>query len=350
MNEQQVNKVGFLLGSLSGAGAEKTIMTLATGMAEEGFHVDLYLLKDAGDYSPPNNINIVILDGKKSEQQKQLLKNTKETIYQLFITSRAELYDYIKTENRYCSVHITPTAWIDNPSWQKWKTWRKTRKLSKKFANKNLIALSQGIKDDLVINLKCNPDDITIINNPFDLSKIRSAAEITGDIPSEDYIIYVASFIKRKRHADLLNAFSKLENQTIKLLLLGKGQLECDIKELANKLGVLDRIIFWGWDENPYRLIHNAKVSILASEAEGLPRVVVESLALSTPVVSTDCPSGPREVLVNELKPFLVPVGDIEGLSNAIGLAIKDYPLIQESLTERFDAKKIVNKYVELVR
>jgi glycosyltransferase involved in cell wall biosynthesis len=344
------NNVGFLLGSLSGAGAEKTIMTLATGMAEEGFHVDLYLLKDIADYSPPENINIIVLNGKKHSQQKQLFEKTKDNMYQLFVTSRAELYDFISTDNKYCSVHITPTAWIDNPSWQKWKTWRKTRKLAKKFANKKLIALSQGIKDDLVFNLKCDSELITIINNPFDLSKIRSAAEIDGDVPTEDYIIYVASFIKRKRHADLLFAFSQLEDQSINLLLLGKGELESEIKDLANKLGVLDRIIFWGWDENPYRLIKSAKVSILASEAEGLPRVVVESLALSTPVVSTDCPSGPREVLVDELKPFLVSVGDIGGMSNAITRAIKDYPVIREKITERFDAKKIVAKYIELTQ
>jgi glycosyltransferase involved in cell wall biosynthesis len=344
------NNVGFLLGSLSGAGAEKTIMTLATGMAEEGFHVDLYLLKDLADYSPPKNINIIVLNGKKNSQQKQLLEKTKANIYQLFVTSRAELYDFIGTDNKYCSVHITPTAWIDNPSWQKWKTWRKTRKLAKKFANKKLIALSQGIKDDLVFNLKCDPELITIINNPFDLSKIRSAAEVDGDVPTEDYIIYVASFIKRKRHTDLLFAFSQLEDQSINLLLLGKGELESEIKELANKLGILNRIIFWGWDENPYRLIKKAKVSILASEAEGLPRVVVESLALSTPVVSTDCPSGPSEVLVDELKPFLVSVGDIGGMSNAITRAIKDYPVIREKITERFDAKKIVAKYIELAQ
>lgn len=350
MSKHQVKKIGFLLGSLSGAGAEKTIMTLATGIANEGYKVDLYLLKDSGDYSVPKNINIIIIEGKKSKQKKLLSERTITEQYALFITSRAEFYDYIKTVNKYCSVHITPTAWIDNPAWQKWKTWRKTQKLSKKFAKKRLVALSQGIKDDLVDNLKCHSKNVTIINNPFDLSKIKLDAEVTGDIPSDDYIIYVASFIKRKRHADLLNAFAKLNNKSINLLLLGKGELESDIKELASTLNVLDRIIFWGWDENPYRLIHNAKVSILASEAEGLPRVVVESLALSTPVVSTDCPSGPKEVLVNELKPFLVPVGDVDKMSSAIELAIKDYPVIKDSITERFDAKKIVAKYIDLVR
>jgi glycosyltransferase involved in cell wall biosynthesis len=349
MNKEQIKKVGFLLGSLTGAGAEKTVMTLATNMAEEGFHTDLYLLNDSGDYAIPENINIIILQGSKSNQKKQLMEYTTKGLYQLFVTSRAELYDDISTENKYCSVHITPTAWIDNPAWQKWKTWRKTRRLAKKFSNKKLIALSQGIKDDLVFNLNCRSKDITIINNPFDLSKIQSSAEIPGNIPNDDYIIYVASFIKRKRHADLLNAFSLLDNKSIKLLLLGKGELESEMKSLAKSLGILDRIIFWGWDENPYRLIKHAKVSILASEAEGLPRVVVESLALSTPVVSTDCPSGPKEVLVNELQSFLVPIGDIQRMSNAITTALKDYPTIQESITKRFDAKIIIAKYIELI-
>jgi glycosyltransferase involved in cell wall biosynthesis len=343
------NKIGFLLGSLSGAGAEKTIVTLATGLAAEGYDVDLYLLKDSGDYSTPTGINIIVIDGKKHKQQHQLRHRTKEIDYSLFVTSRAEFYDYVKTQNKYCSVHITPTAWIDNPAWQKWKTWRKIRKLSNKFSKKRLIALSQGIKTDLVDNLKCKEENISIINNPFDLNKIRSASLVTGDIPADDYIIYVASFIKRKRHADLLHAFSIIDNKDIKLLLLGKGELEKDIITLAKNLGIFDRIIFWGWDENPYRLIHNAKVSILASEAEGLPRVVVESLALSTPVVSTDCPSGPREVLLGEFAPFLVNVGDTTGLSNGITRALNNYPIITDDLTKRFDTSNIIKQYINLI-
>lgn len=341
--------IGFLLGSLNGAGAEKTILTLAKNLVLKGSNVELILLSGHADYTPPDGIKTIVIGGKKKRQQRKALKElTKTKQYDLFITSRAEFYNCIHANIKYCSVHITPTAWLDDQV-AGLKRFIKILKLKRKFQNKKLIALSEGIKSDLVNNLGCSSGNIKIINNPFEVEAIREAAREPGQLPDQDYIVYVASFIKRKRHADLIDAFARIEDKNINLLFLGKGPEEDNIKQQAQQLGILDRLIFWGWDENPYRLVKNAKLSILASEAEGLPRVLVESLSLQTPIVSTDCPSGPNEVLIGNLAEFLVPVGDVQAMTQAIDKALLHYPDIATNYTEKFDASFIAGKYLELI-
>lgn len=342
-------RCGFLLGSLNGAGAEKTVLTLLIAIGKLGHNVDLFLLNSSGDYDVPENVSCFDVIGDGRRQKRLSLAHLTGQGYDLFITSRAEYYDAINVRNKYCSVHITPTAWLTHPKWQFWNTIIKTHKLARKFQNKQLIALSNGIKRDLIDNLGCQYCDIQVINNPFDIQSIREKAMVGGEFPEGDYIIYVASLIKRKRHDDLLRAFSIIKDKEIKLVLLGKGVLESELSNLALSLGIYERVVFLGWDENPYRFIKQAKLSMLTSEAEGLPRVVVESLIVGTPVVSTDCPSGPAEVLIGDLSKFLTPIGDHVAIAKAMDLALQAYPDLTEDMLNYFDAESVAKRYVELI-
>ncbi len=337
-------RVGFLLGSLNGAGAEKTIITLAGSMAKLGLDVDLYVLTGEKDYNVTNNIRVRVIPGDLSLLKKLKIRQiTKRINYDLFVTSRAEYYDYISSKSVFCSVHITPTAWVNK---EDYKSDRKIKKLKKKFKNKKLIALSRGIASDLIENLACKAENITIINNPYDIDGVRKKSLIKDNVPDFDYIIYVASFIKRKRHIDLLDSFSAISDKTLKLLLVGKGVEEEAIKLHAKKLGMLDRLVFWGWDKNPYRLIKNAKIAVLTSEAEGLPRALVEALIIGTPIVSTDCPSGPNEVLVGEFASFLAPVGDTKEMTKLMEHALCNYPPIENLDMDKFSADRVARQYL----
>lgn len=347
-----MKKIGFLLGSLAGAGAEKTVLTLATKLGDKGNDVHLFVLKDVQDYKTKSDLNIHIVQS-YSKDVIHGLKQASGAVGELdlFVTSRAEFYDSVQAKQRYCSVHITPTAWLKKRSFLfKWKTYIQTLKLRKKFANKNLIALSQGIKNDLVDNLGVEAKRVSVINNPFDIEKIHAQAnEELKDVELlGDYIVYVAAMIPRKRHADLFRAFSQLKKQDIKLVLVGKGSLKKQLEKLAKELGIEQRVVFWPWDPNPYRLIKNAKLSVLVSEAEGLPRVLIESIIIGTPVVSTDCPSGPNEVLLGKNSKYLVPIGDINKLSH-----VMDDVLIHNEQqvfdVERFDATRVAMAYQGLI-
>lgn len=341
--------VGLLAGSLKGAGAEKTILTLADFLSRKNCSVTLFLLNADLDYVAPDYITVIRLDGKhRKDKEKQLQRLTRESSYDLFITSRPDYYTFIHSRHKFISVHISPYSWIQNEKKSFVSKLLKLSRIKKKYRNRKLIALSEGIRQELINHLGCRDSDITVINNPFDVTAIQSESAKEGPLPDRDYIIYVASFIPRKRHRDLLKAFSQL-NVDLQLVLVGKGPDEQELKAYTEKLGLSDRVIFWGWDKNPYRLIKHARLSVLTSEAEGLPRTLIESLLLGTPAVSTDCPSGPNEVLTGPFQQFLVAVGDIEGLTRAIKSALETYPDISQLEMNRFAGEQVADRYLALI-
>lgn len=347
--ESKPLRIGALLGSLNGAGAEKTVLTLCTEFARMGHQVDLVTLSAHADYPLPENLQqVVIGTTNKKKARPELQRITRDRNYDFFVTSKPEFYDVIHARQKVCSVHITPTAWITDPKWQFLKRAAKVLRLRRRFRNKQLIALSQGIKDDLVRNLGCQPQNISVIPNPYQIQEIREQSAQQGPLPDGDYIVYVASLNKRKRQQDLINAFGRMPDKNLKLVLVGKGDDEARLQTIVRDSGLAGRVIFWGWDANPYRLIANARLSLLASEAEGLPRVLVESLIIGTPVVSTDCPSGPSEVLTGELKPYLVEVGDVAGLSNTMTHALASYPDLSTLDVSRYAVESVARQYIQL--
>jgi glycosyltransferase involved in cell wall biosynthesis len=348
-------KIGFLAGSLSGAGAQKTILTLSRALRQLSCRTEVFALAEKVDYPIDATDQIRFLSQTRFPQQQRELaglisSSAAEAPFDLFVTSRAEFYDCIPVNRKYCSVHITPGARIRASSWFGFiRRFRKLQKLRKKFRNKKLIALSEGIRQDLINNLAVDADDVLVIGNPFDIGSIRRLAKVKEMIPEAPYIIHVGSMIPLKRHVDILHAFAQMREKSIRLVLVGKGPLADDLKRVAATLGIADRVVFWGWDPNPYRLIRNARLSILASETEGMPRVLIESLLIGTPAVSTDCPSGPSEVMTGELARFLVPVGDVTQLSRAMESALQHYPEIDQNLAVRFGAEHVARRYLELI-
>lgn len=169
-----------------------------------------------------------------------------------------------------------------------------------------------------------------------------------ADLPVGEYLINVGTFEHRKRHDRLLRAYRASGVQT-PLLLLGKGkpEEEARVRGLIDELGLTSRVMLPGYQTNPYPYIKHAKALILTSDGEGLPRVLIESLFLGTPIVSVDCPSGPKEILSGELAAFLVPLQDEAALADAIArmdaapVAITaDYyqPFLAESVLPQFEA------------
>jgi glycosyltransferase involved in cell wall biosynthesis len=114
--------------------------------------------------------------------------------------------------------------------------------------------------------------------------------------------------------------------------------------------GLAGRVIVAGFQQNPYPWMRNARLLVLCSDHEGLPNVLIEALALGTPVVSTDCPSGPREILGAAGAPWLVPCGDAAALAQAMGAALDQRPALDGIDLGRFDADAIVAQWEALPR
>ena len=152
---------------------------------------------------------------------------------------------------------------------------------------------------------------ISIINNFCDINKIRSLAE--KDIPSEykafyDGLIVITAgrLFHTKGHIHLLRAFKFISDKIsgVKLIILGEGPLEEDLKVAVKKLHITKQVLFPGFQNNPYPWMVRADVFVLSSKEEGFPNALLEAIVLGLPVISADCPSGPRELLAPETNPL----------------------------------------------
>ncbi|WP_112182171.1 MULTISPECIES: glycosyltransferase [Paraliobacillus] len=228
-----------------------------------------------------------------------------------------------------------------------------------KFA-KQIISLSEGVKQNLVNRYKIKPDDIKVIYNPIDLKNVNEKMNEEIDPlfteifnTNEKVIITAGRLVPQKDQHTLLRAFATVNKQIkSRLVILGEGPLEEELMDLASTLAVADRVHFIGFQRNPYSYFKKADLFVLSSIHEGFSHVIAEALATGTLVVSTDCKSGPREVLDNGKYGRLCEVGSDNDMSNQIiqllSLEKEELNRVIDKGYQRarfFDAKDIVSKY-----
>jgi glycosyltransferase involved in cell wall biosynthesis len=211
------------------------------------------------------------------------------------------------------------------------------------FSDQILFCISEDTRQNIekIIQTK----DIKTIYNPFDFDKINKFSNQSIDFEEDNYIIQIGSGFSRKRQDILLKAFAKIADKEIKLLLLGTSPYR-DAIDLMEELKIKDRVLFHPFVENPYPYIKKSKLLVISSDREGLPRVMVEALSLNIPVVSTDCDTGPREVLTGELSTYLATVNDPDSLAETIDKALHAYPDHIESYLSKFDKHATANEFV----
>lgn len=186
------------------------------------------------------------------------------------------------------------------------KYWGIYKKLIRMFYNRadTIIAVSKVVKEDLSKNFGINREKIKVIYNMIDINMIqRLAAEEIGEKYKEIFevpvIINVGRLIKAKGQWHLIRAFKKVKEiiPDIKLLILGKGELEGYLLDLTFKLGLKNDVYFLGFQNNPFKYISRSKIFVFSSICEGLGNALIEGMASRLPVISSDCKSGPREIL-----------------------------------------------------
>jgi glycosyltransferase involved in cell wall biosynthesis len=208
-----------------------------------------------------------------------------------------------------------------------------------------MIFVSQGALDGFCAHFRSSVDK-TVICNPVNATEVRALAECEPAGVEGSYIVHVGRFNRQKRHDRLLQAFAKVRSN-VKLVLLGDGRLEADIRALADQLGLTGRLVFMGFRQNPYPLIKSAKALVLSSDVEGLPTVILEAISLGTAVVATDCPGGIREIIARD-SPSLVPLDDIDALAAAIDDAVDHPEKYTSSLDEKFSSRFAADQYDRL--
>lgn len=178
--------------------------------------------------------------------------------------------------------------------------------LTKTFYNKadKVVAVSELIKFNLIENFNIQEEKIEVIYNPYDIDNIvKLSREPIGDqhkaIFEEPTLINVGRFNKQKGQKYLIQVFAELKKEIrdLQLVFLGEGELEDKLKYQARELGVEGDVHFLGFQNNPYKFIANSSLFVFPSLHEGFPNALVEAMACGTPVISSDCKSGPREIL-----------------------------------------------------
>lgn len=200
------------------------------------------------------------------------------------------------------------------------------------------VGVSHGTCADVASLAGMAPDRFDVIHNP-----VRPASQPTPtDLRAADAlwgtggprILTVGNLKAVKNHPLLLRAFAALPRGDARLMLLGRGDEEAALRALAGELGIADRVIFAGFHRDPAPFYATADLFVLSSDHEGFGNVIVEALSFGLPVVSTDCPSGPAEILQDGRFGRLVPVGDAPALTRAINEALDD-PVDRDALIRR---------------
>lgn len=223
-----------------------------------------------------------------------------------------------------------------------------------------VVVPSLDIRDDLVKCYGVPTDNISVIHNPFDVADIVQQAQETIVLPwidSDVPIVISAGRLTDQKGFDLLiEAFTTVRSKmNVRLVLLGDGECEASLRQLVAERGLASDIYFAGWQSNPYAFFSRADLFVLSSRYEGFGNVIVEAMTCGLPIVSTDCPGGPAEILKNGECGLLVPPNNIEILADAILRILQDEELRQgfeKKSLERcqdFDVTRIVKQWQEEV-
>jgi len=210
-------------------------------------------------------------------------------------------------------------------------SWRQRISLRRYGAADAIVACSDGVADDFRVLVPSASNKIRTIYNSISVARVRAQSNVSLDheheaIFSQPVVITAGRLSYQKGQEFLIAAHAALRKQggRHRLVILGQGELHKALADQATALGVSDSVYFLGFQDNPHRFIRRATVFALSSRFEGLPLIVAEALACGVPVVCTDCPSGPREMLDGGRFGVLVKTESAEDLAKGLATVLRD--------------------------
>jgi glycosyltransferase involved in cell wall biosynthesis len=189
-----------------------------------------------------------------------------------------------------------------------------------------IVAVSEGVRDDLAASFGIEPELVTVLHNPLDLARIRRAAgEPPADVP---LIVAVGRLVHLKGFDLLIRAVARLPREMgTRLVIVGEGEARPELERLAGELGVADRVELAGARLEPWSVMRRAQVVAVPSRSEAFPSVIGEAMALGRPVIAARCSEGVAEYLENGRAGLLVPPDDVDALSAGLARLLEDEAL-----------------------
>lgn len=356
--------LALFLPSLEGGGAERVMANLAEGFAGRGVPTDLVLASAKGPYLAQLSGSVRIVDLKAPRVLASALPLAR---YLRSSRPRALLsgLDYANlvalwakglsgSDTRVIvTVHNQLTAPRETPLSRKEVWIRRLMRYAYPRAHR-IVAVSDGVADDLSRTVGIPRRLIHTIYNPV----VSEAVRAKGDVPlahpwfapgQPPVILAVGRFYEQKDFPTLIRAFARLAPiSDSRLLILGDGPQRPQLEALVRQLGLEERVALPGFVDNPYAYLKRSRVFALSSKWEGLPTVLIEALAFGKTIVSTDCKSGPDEILEHGRYGTLVPIADDEALALALkrALARPSPGYDPEQATARFTMASAVSAYL----
>jgi len=327
-------RIGIVIYSLAGAGAERVSVNLAREFVAIGHSVDFILVERAGEFVEEASAVAQLYSSSQigaSEWRKCIRKYicdkspdvilammegagvvsiqaAKGLSVPVFVVSHIHFSKHCRTSRRWKERWLMPLA----------ARWYFPKAAA-------VIGVSEGVTKDIMSSAGLDAEKVHTIYNPILTDSFYSNLAEPVDHPwlseNRDWltIVTVGRLTDQKDHETLLRAVAVLGlKNKFRLIIFGQGELRSRLEILANQLGVSECVEFAGFNSNPYPYIAAADVFALSSQWEGFGNVLVEALACGVSVVSTDCPSGPREVLADGEFGSLVPVGNCLKMASAI--------------------------------
>lgn len=359
-------RITFFMGALHGGGAERAVVNLLKGLAKrDEFDLDLVLSAKEGPYLElvPEQVRIVDLNkGRvvtsilplvnylRGNQPWALIGNMGHVNV---VASIARELSRIKTRlilveqntlsaNKKNSVRAKLV-----PTFMKWL-----------YPRADVVAgVSAGVSRDLEQQLGLKKESVEVLNNPVVNEDLITQSQANLDHPwfaenSPPVFLAVGRLNQQKDFPNLLRAFALIRKTNFaRLIILGEGEKRQELEEIVENLGISEDVLMPGFVSNPYAYLKRASCFVLSSRNEGLPTVLIEAMACGCPVVATNCPSGPDEILDNGTYGSLVPMENSEALSKAMLETLKNPPT-KEILMQRakeYSTEKVVTTYLSLL-
>lgn len=355
-------KVALFLPNLAGGGAERVFALLAEGLADRGIDTEVVLVQAIGPHLASVAAAVPVVDLNVSATRYSLLPLARYL--------RRRRPDVLVTALGHANIIAVWARWLArvrtvvvithhlslppsrSSAGARW--WAGLRSRFYPWADA-IVAVSRDMAVELATGIGVPRDRIDVILNPVITPDLADQAAAPLEHPwfapgQPPVLLGIGRLVPQKDFGTLLRAFALVRQQRpARLMILGEGEERPALEALARDLGLADDVAMPGFVSNPYPYLQGAATFVLSSLYEGLPTVLIEALALGTPVVSTDCPSGPREILEDGQHGRLVPIRDHAALAAAISLTLDETPApVPAERLQEYRQADAVDNYLQL--
>ncbi len=359
-------RLAVFVPSMQGGGAERSMLNLAGGIARQGYAVDLVLVRAEGAYLDeiPKTVRLVDLG----------VSRARWSLPGLIRYLRRERPDGMVSAMNYTNILAVwarrlagvPTRVVLSAqnTFSESLQHKRTRKqgLMLKMIRRfypwadTISTVSDGVGDDLADVTGIARPRIVTIHNPVITPDLREKMRVPVDHPwfgwdQPPVLLAAGRLVPQKDFPTLIRAFARIRSiRPARLVILGEGPEQPNLERLIVELGLQDDILLHGFAENPYAFMSKTSAFVLSSRWEGLPTVLIEAMCCGVPLVATDCPSGPREILRGGQFGALVPVADVASLAEAMedALAGRTPPAPAESWRP-YELDAVVQQYLHVL-